>query len=118
LNCSKDFVEKKWTFPDELKGIGPYGNDAYRIFCCGDWEDVEPDDHMLNKYHSWLKGRNLEEQEEIDEKISFINVENELVWVAHTKGTTHEKEEEWWKSMRDQRIKFSKKFQSLRLEMS
>ena len=25
-----------WVYPDELHGIGKYGNDSYRIFCTGE----------------------------------------------------------------------------------
>jgi methyl-CpG-binding domain protein 4 len=53
---SKDFVTKDWEYPEELFGIGKYGNDSYRIFCCGaEWLKVSPTDHMLNKYYDWLK---------------------------------------------------------------
>uniref|UniRef100_A0A8D3EDZ0 Methyl-CpG-binding domain protein 4 n=1 Tax=Scophthalmus maximus TaxID=52904 RepID=A0A8D3EDZ0_SCOMX len=40
--------------PIELHGIGKYGNDSFRIFCVGEWKQVTPEDHMLNKYHAWL----------------------------------------------------------------
>ena len=52
-----EYLKKAWKQPIELFGIGKYGNDSFRIFCSGDWRDVEPDDHMLNKYHTWLKDR-------------------------------------------------------------
>ena len=37
----EDFVTKDWEYPQELFGIGKYGNDSYRIFCCGaEWLEV------------------------------------------------------------------------------
>tara|TARA_B100001057_G_scaffold500245_1_gene614266 strand:+ start:1169 stop:1510 length:342 start_codon:yes stop_codon:yes gene_type:complete len=42
----------------ELYGCGKYADDAYRIFMKGDWQDVEPNDQALNKYHDWLKEEN------------------------------------------------------------
>jgi len=52
---TEQFLTKDWKLPIELYGIGKYGNDSYRIFCKGDWMNVKPNDHMLNKYHQWLK---------------------------------------------------------------
>ncbi|XP_032376893.1 methyl-CpG-binding domain protein 4 isoform X2 [Etheostoma spectabile] len=51
---SDEYLSKQWRYPIELHGIGKYGNDSYRIFCVGEWRDVKPEDHMLNKYHAWL----------------------------------------------------------------
>ncbi|XP_028438500.1 methyl-CpG-binding domain protein 4 isoform X2 [Perca flavescens] len=51
---SDEYLTKQWRYPIELHGIGKYGNDSYRIFCVGEWRDVKPEDHMLNKYHAWL----------------------------------------------------------------
>ncbi|XP_034733692.1 methyl-CpG-binding domain protein 4 isoform X2 [Etheostoma cragini] len=51
---SDEYLTKQWRYPIELHGIGKYGNDSYRIFCVGEWRDVQPEDHMLNKYHAWL----------------------------------------------------------------
>ena len=56
VRMSHDYIEKQWeNSPDALYGIGKYGSDAYRIFCAGDWQSVEPKDHALNDYHSFLK---------------------------------------------------------------
>tara|TARA_Y100000034_G_C6818459_1_gene368400 strand:+ start:659 stop:1021 length:363 start_codon:yes stop_codon:yes gene_type:complete len=56
VRMSQDYLSKKWTHdPTVLYGIGKYGSDAYRIFCEGDWINVQPKDHALNDYHSWLK---------------------------------------------------------------
>ncbi|PIK43963.1 putative methyl-CpG-binding domain protein 4 [Apostichopus japonicus] len=55
IRFSDEFLTKDWTYPEELFGIGKYGNDSYRIFCVNEWRQVKPTDHMLNKYHDWLK---------------------------------------------------------------
>ena len=52
---SKEYLEKDWKSPIELYGCGKYANDAWRIFCRGEWQDVEPNDHALNNYHDYLK---------------------------------------------------------------
>lgn len=57
---SEEYLTKEWRYPDELHGIGKYGNDSYRIFCVNEWRKVKPNDHMLNKYHAWLKTQNLD----------------------------------------------------------
>ncbi|XP_068196846.1 methyl-CpG-binding domain protein 4 [Antennarius striatus] len=54
IRFSDEYLTKQWRYPIELHGIGKYGNDSYRIFCVGEWRQVTPQDHMLNKYHSWL----------------------------------------------------------------
>lgn len=54
VRFSDEYLAKEWRFPIELHGIGKYGNDSYRIFCAGEWREVKPEDHMLNKYHDWL----------------------------------------------------------------
>jgi methyl-CpG-binding domain protein 4 len=51
---TEEYIQKEWLEPIELHGIGKYANDAWRIFCRGDWKAVDPQDHALNKYHSWL----------------------------------------------------------------
>ncbi|GBN79758.1 Methyl-CpG-binding domain protein 4 [Araneus ventricosus] len=55
IRFSDEYVNKNWKYPIELHGIGKYGNDSYRIFCVNEWKQVEPKDHMLEKYHQWLK---------------------------------------------------------------
>lgn len=57
---SEEYLTKEWRYPDELHGIGKYGNDSYRIFCVNEWRKVKPNDHMLNKYHAWLKTQSLQ----------------------------------------------------------
>ncbi|XP_058244718.1 methyl-CpG-binding domain protein 4 isoform X1 [Hemibagrus wyckioides] len=54
IRFSDEFLTKSWRYPEELYGIGKYGNDSYRIFCVGEWREVTPQDHKLNKYHAWL----------------------------------------------------------------
>jgi len=51
---TKDYLESDWTTPSEIFGVGKYANDAYLIFCCGKWREVQPHDHMLNKYVHFL----------------------------------------------------------------
>jgi len=57
IRMSQDYVSKDWrSNPGKnLYAIGKYAEDAYRIFCVGDWQNVEPQDHALNDYHDWLK---------------------------------------------------------------
>lgn len=55
VRFTDEYLSKDWKQPIELFGIGKYGNDSYRIFCQGEWTKVKPRDHMLNKYHDWLK---------------------------------------------------------------
>ncbi|XP_062854616.1 methyl-CpG-binding domain protein 4 [Trichomycterus rosablanca] len=54
IRFSDEFLTKSWRYPNELHGIGKYGNDSYRIFCVGEWREVTPSDHKLNYYHKWL----------------------------------------------------------------
>ncbi|MAF25695.1 hypothetical protein CL634_09015 [bacterium] len=56
VRMSNDYLVKDWKeYPESLYGIGKYASDAYRIFCTGDWRSVDPKDHALNDYHTWLK---------------------------------------------------------------
>ncbi|XP_043934412.1 methyl-CpG-binding domain protein 4 [Protopterus annectens] len=55
IRFSDEYLTKQWKYPIELHGIGKYGNDSYRIFCLGEWKEVQPEDHKLNFYHAWLK---------------------------------------------------------------
>jgi methyl-CpG-binding domain protein 4 len=56
VRMSNDYLLKDWKEqPDVLYGIGKYASDAYRIFCLGEWEDVEPKDGALVNYHNFLK---------------------------------------------------------------
>ena len=58
---TEGYVDGQWSEPIELHGIGKYANDAWRIFCRGDWKQVEPQDHALNDYHGWLRELNEED---------------------------------------------------------
>ena len=52
---SKEFLEKKWKNVGELYGCGKYADDCHKIFCTGQWKEIQPNDHALNRYHEWLK---------------------------------------------------------------
>ncbi|XP_074007890.1 methyl-CpG-binding domain protein 4 isoform X3 [Numenius arquata] len=54
IKFSDEYLSKRWRYPIELHGIGKYGNDSYRIFCVNEWKEVQPQDHKLNVYHTWL----------------------------------------------------------------
>jgi hypothetical protein len=56
----------KLKLTNKYLGIGKYANDAYRIFCCGEFKDVQPQDHALNKYHEWLIKEDNKESKEVD----------------------------------------------------
>ena len=62
IRMSQDFISKKWQSDPKgsLYAVGKYAEDAYRIFCVGDWMNVQPQDHALNDYHDWL-WKNYEE---------------------------------------------------------
>tara|TARA_Y100000310_G_scaffold208719_1_gene209329 strand:+ start:407 stop:829 length:423 start_codon:yes stop_codon:yes gene_type:complete len=51
---SQEFLDGKWVSAKDLYGCGKYADDAWRIFCKGDWKHVEPNDHALNEYHDWI----------------------------------------------------------------
>jgi methyl-CpG-binding domain protein 4 len=40
IRFSNEYQSMNWEYPMELHGIGKYGNDSYRIFCCGEWQNV------------------------------------------------------------------------------
>ena len=52
---SSEYINANWKNAIELYGCGKYADDAHKIFCQGVWHEVDPNDHALNKYHSWLK---------------------------------------------------------------
>lgn len=53
---SQEYLEKDWTSPEELHGIGTYAADAYAIFCVPEaWKEVEPEDKELKLYVKFLK---------------------------------------------------------------
>ena len=53
---SAGFEAGEWKTASDLYGCGKYADDAWRIFCKGDWDKVIPSDHALNEYHDWLVG--------------------------------------------------------------
>lgn len=55
LRFTREYLAGEWDQVIDLFGCGKYANDAWRIFCVGDWQDVEPNDHALNMYHEWLR---------------------------------------------------------------
>jgi len=61
-----EFLNSNWTYPKEIRGIGKYADDCYRIFCCH--EIVQAEDHALRKYMVW-KQNPLMDVEQIREAI-------------------------------------------------
>ncbi|XP_047135312.1 uncharacterized protein LOC100205338 isoform X2 [Hydra vulgaris] len=55
IQFSFEFLHKDWKYPRELYGIGKYGDDSYRMFCLGQFDNVHPTDNKLNLYKVWLK---------------------------------------------------------------
>ena len=58
IRFSREYLTAPWETAKELYGCGKYADDAWHIFCVGDWKKVQPNDHALNLYHNWLKGDN------------------------------------------------------------
>jgi len=54
VKMSRQYLDKSWSEPIELYGIGKYANDAWKIFCTSGWKSVKPKDHALSWYHDWL----------------------------------------------------------------
>ncbi|XP_030972352.1 uncharacterized protein LOC115992332 isoform X1 [Quercus lobata] len=54
---SREYMGESWTHVTQLHGVGKYAADAYAIFCTGTWDQVRPNDHMLNHYWKFLKDR-------------------------------------------------------------
>jgi len=54
MKFSKDYLSADWKTAKDLYGCGKYADDAWHIFCKGDWENVTPTDHALNYYYSYL----------------------------------------------------------------
>lgn len=44
----------QWTDPRELHGMGQYAADAYFMFCRGQWQQLQPEDKDLKRYHVFL----------------------------------------------------------------
>ena len=54
IRFSTEWLEKRWSEPIELHGIGKYGQDSWEIFKKGNL-DVEPTDGVLKKYLKNIK---------------------------------------------------------------
>ena len=57
LRFNKEYLKGDWKSAKDLHGCGKYANDAWLIFCKGEWETTQPNDHALTKYHNFLKRR-------------------------------------------------------------
>jgi methyl-CpG-binding domain protein 4 len=55
LRFTREYLAGGWKDARDLYGIGKYGDDAHKIFCVGNWQQVEPNDHALNDYHRFLR---------------------------------------------------------------
>jgi methyl-CpG-binding domain protein 4 len=54
---SHEYLSNTWSTAKDLYGCGKYADDCWRIFCKGDWRNVQPQDHALNFYHNWLSSK-------------------------------------------------------------
>jgi hypothetical protein len=54
INFSQEWTAKDWKSPIELKGIGKYAHDSWKIFVEGNLVE-NPSDHVLNDYVTWRK---------------------------------------------------------------
>jgi len=54
IKMSSDYLTKNWVNATELYGISKYGQDSYRLFCRGEWREVQPTDIMLCLYRDWI----------------------------------------------------------------
>ena len=55
IRFSQEYINNQWKTAKDLYGCGKYADDAWHIFCKGDWKDIRPKDHALNYYHDFLK---------------------------------------------------------------
>jgi len=60
IRFSSEYLASQWETASELHGCGKYADDAWHIFCVGDWQSIEPKDHALNYFHSWLQNNENE----------------------------------------------------------
>ena len=58
IRFSEEFLNKDWTEPIELHGIGKYGQDSWEIFQKSNLA-VEPTDGVLKKYLEWAKQQSV-----------------------------------------------------------
>ena len=57
IRFSEEYLNKEWKTAKDLYGCGKYADDAWHIFCVGDWEKIKPRDHALNYYHEFLRSK-------------------------------------------------------------
>jgi len=55
IRFSKEYSAANWSTAKDLYGCGKYADDAWHIFCEGNWEKVTPKDHALNYYYTYLQ---------------------------------------------------------------
>ena len=55
IRMSAEFLEKDWTSPKELYGLGQYAHDSYEIFIKKNYGIKHPADKFLDKYVEWVK---------------------------------------------------------------
>ena len=55
IRFSREYLTADWQSAKDLYGCGKYADDAWHIFCKGDWEKVAPRDHALNYYYTYLQ---------------------------------------------------------------
>ena len=55
VRFSAEYLAKDWYYPIVLHGIGKYADDAYRIFCLGEWKTCKPSDRQLKRYVQWIR---------------------------------------------------------------
>jgi len=92
LKMTSEYLEKAWTYPFEIFGIGKYATDAYLIFCCGKWNEVLPEDHMLVHYvnflqkHSSMKNEREEMAAPQEREENIIKLEREQPSIKQERG--------------------------------
>lgn len=64
---SMGFIFSLLIFIHSLYSLFRYAADAYAIFCTGKWDQVQPEDHMLNLYWNHLAG--YVDPEELDDSL-------------------------------------------------
>lgn len=83
VRFSREYLEKEWTDPRQLHGIGLYGWEAYRIVCLGD-TSLRPTDKVLARYLEYVGGRGADGTQKAHvAAIDSTHVQqnqNELTW--------------------------------------
>lgn len=51
---SSEFDKSNWKVPSDLHGCGKYADECFRVFCTGDWKNVNTSDGSLKRYVAWL----------------------------------------------------------------